>query len=292
MGGKAVINGREYDFTGLGDADNAAVISEQMAQVLLDIQKNYGAEYVKQRLANLRQADPTGYAARQQLFDRILADVEKNPDRPLADDLQAQIVDSLHQGAKLDSRETEQVQQDVRGKQLHSGIYLGNAAASEEANAVVGAGEQMRDEREQQALAFQTAGVSPEDVEYRRIQQGLSNLGSFVNGQTPTAQFGSLSGAGNGAAPFTTTGGVNQSTNPNAGLAGIVDANNKYAFQASQISPWAAAASGGINALQAYQSYTGGNNPFLNNGGIYTNPNVNAAPSAPNNPPQNYAGYA
>src|ERR1017187_1373125 len=73
-GGSANIAGQNYDFTGLGNADVAGQMSGQMAQALLDIQNNYGSQYVQQRLADLQQSDPTGYAARQQLFDKILAD--------------------------------------------------------------------------------------------------------------------------------------------------------------------------------------------------------------------------
>lgn len=284
MGGKAVIGGKTYDFTGLGDADNARVISDKMAQTMLDIQKNYGADFIKQRIADLKQSDPAGYAARKQLFDKILADAEANPNRPLAQETQDQVTQLLQQGGKLDAKQTEEVQQGVRGQQLRRGIYLGNAPASQEANAVVQAGEGLKTARQQQALGFQTSGVSPEDVEYRRIQQALGNLGAFVNNQSPTAQFGSLSAAGNGAAPFTTSGGVNQATNPNAGLQGIQNANSIYAgnvnWSNNQVSPWTSAVSGGLGAYDAYQNWRG-SNPFLTNiptnsyrGDVNVNPNI------------------
>jgi hypothetical protein len=257
MGGKATIGGKTYDFTGLGDADNASAVSDKMAQALLDIQKNYGSDFVKQRLADLQQSDPNGYAARKQLFDKILADADKNPDRPLAQDTQNQIMQLLQQGGQLTTgpnSETEQVQQGVRGQQLRNGIFLGNAPASAEASAIEQAGEQKRTQNQQQAINFQTSGVSPEDVEYRRIQQSLSNLGAAINGTTPEAQFGSLTSAGNGAAPFTSTGGINVSTNPNAGLLGIQGANAIYAgnvnWNNSQVNPFISGLQGGLGTLQ------------------------------------------
>ena len=56
----------------------------------------------------------------------------------------------------------------------------------------------------QAALAFLTSGATPEDVAYRREEQAFANLGSFAVGESPIAQFGQLSGAGEGAVPFGT----------------------------------------------------------------------------------------
>lgn len=251
MGGKWTdpATGKTYDFTGLGDADNAAIISDQMAQALLDIQKNYGADYVRQRIENLKQADPKGYAARKELFDRIMADANRRPDRPLSNELQGLITQTLEKGGRLDQRATQQVQEKVRGGQVGRGLYLGNAAAQQETGALVDASDQVRSQRQQQGVNFLEAGVSPEDVEYRRIQQALANLGAFVNNQTPEAQFGQLSGAQAGAAPFTSTGTPNARTNPNAAAEGISFAYGSYNNLSQQANPWLASASTGINTL-------------------------------------------
>lgn len=270
MGGKAVIDGKLYDFTGLGTADNNAVISDQMAQAMLDIQKNYGLEYIKQRLANLQQADPTGYAARKQMFDRIIADAEKNPNRPIADDLQAQMAEMLSKGGNLTTGpggQLEQIQQDLRGKQIANGIFLGNAPASAEAGAVVQAGDAMKQQRQKQALGFLNSGVTPEDVEYRRIQQSLSNLGTFINGQSPVTEFQQLSGAQQGAAPFDPGQVTAPTLNPNAGYQGMQDASAIYSgnvnWSNSQVNPWTFGLSTGINALGAARNM--GYNPFASN---------------------------
>src|SRR6478609_4852193 len=95
MGGSGWIDGKFYDFTGLGDADNAAAMSDKMAETLLALQKEYGPEFVRQRLEELKAADPTGYAARQQLFDRIMADANSSPDRPMNTALQNEVKRAL-----------------------------------------------------------------------------------------------------------------------------------------------------------------------------------------------------
>jgi hypothetical protein len=263
MGGKATINGKLYDFTGLGDADTTAAMSDKMAQTLLDLQKQYGPDFIKQKLAELKAADPTGYAARQQLFDQIMADADASPDRPMNNRLQAMVQEELAKGGKLDSRQTEQVQQGVRGKQLRQGIFLGNAATSEEAGAVVSAGEAERTKRQQQGIGILNSGVLPEDVQYRQIQQSLSNLGNFTSGASPTNQFQSLSSASNGAVPFQ-TGATNQAQlNPNATQMGMGNALDLYSQQQnwanSQVNPWMAGISGGIAGYNLGQKAGWGN---------------------------------
>jgi len=220
-------------------------VSDQMAQVLLDIQKNYGSDYIKQRLANLKQADPEGYAGRKQLFDKIIQDSELKPDRPIATELQTQVNDILKNSGNLDQQSLQDVQQGVRAGQVSRGIYLGNAPAAQEAKAVVQTSDALKAQQQGAAQQYLNSGISPEDVEYRRIQQSLSNLGSAINGVTPEAQFGSLSGAQNGAAPFNP---VNYSTPANlnsmnqAASTGINFSNSLYQSQQNQANPWTAAA--------------------------------------------------
>jgi hypothetical protein len=258
MGGKVTIDGKTYDFTGLGDADNAAKMSDQMAGTLLDIQQNYGPQYVQQRLDELKLADPTGYADRQQLFDKILADSKAQPDRPMATDTQNAIMSELQNAGKLDPTMLHQVQEQVRGGQVGRGNYLGNAATSQEAGAAVKASDTLRDQQQQQAEGFLQSGVTPEDVQYRRIQQSLQNLASFQSGQTPTAAFKSLSAAGNTAAPFTTSGPVGVGTNPNAGTQGVQNALSIYGgnvnWANNQVNPYIAGLSSGVSSIGALNS--------------------------------------
>lgn len=286
MGGKKTIGGVTYDFTGKGNADVAGKMSDQMAQAMLDIQKNFGPEFVAQRLKDLQQSDPKGYAARQQLFDKILADSKAGPpNAKMSGDLQDEVNSQLNTSGQLTGGpggELEEVQQGVRGQQIANGITTGNAAANAEASAVEGAAENKRNAVQQNASNYIAAGISPDDIQYRQIQQSLANLGAFANSQTPEAQFGSLSGAQNGAAPFNP---VNYSPGPqvntNAGAQGIQQANSLYAgntnFAASRANPWLAGLSGlegvaGVAAKMGWQPFGSGYNPQLGTGPTTSGP--------------------
>lgn len=281
-GGAVTIDGKTYDFTGLGDADNARVMSDKMAQTLLDIQKGLGPQFVQQRIEELKQADPQGYAARKDLFDRITADSQANPDRPMAEDLQSSITSTLQNAGKLDKKGLEEVQGQVRGGQIARGNYLGNAATSQEAGAVVGASNALRDQQQQTAEGFLGSGVTPEDVTYRRMQQSLSSLGAFESGQTPTANFASLSGAGNGAVPFYGGTGSGASLNPNAGSMGIQNALSMYSgninWQQQQVNPYLAGFSTGVSGANTFNNAARSAGWY--GGAAYANPNQPWTPGA------------
>lgn len=256
-GSRVTINGHTYDFTGMGNAAVQGRVDDQMAQALLDIQNNYGSAYVAQRLADLQRADPEGYAARQDLFDRILQQSHDNPDRPLNDELQNQVNSMLQDSGHLDKKGLEEVQQGVRGKQVGRGIVLGNAPASEESSAVVNASDNLAEQQQAEAGQYLSSGVSPQDVAYRNIVQSLSNLGAFVNSQTPTAQFNQVSGAQGGAAPFTSTSyQPNGALNPAAGANGMNAANSIYNSQSQQSNPWLTGLATGLNTYNAFNNWT------------------------------------
>lgn len=80
-------------------------------------------------------------------------------------------------GTDLSDEMTKQVQQQARAAQAARGNILGVAPAAVEAMSVGEAGQRMR-------------------------QQRLANAAALINGQTPVAQFQSLTGAQGGAAPF------------------------------------------------------------------------------------------
>lgn len=251
-GGKVTVDGKTYDFTGLGNAAQSIGMSDKMAQALLDIQNNYGSQYVQQRLADLQQSDPVGYAARKQLFDKILADSKANPpNAQMSGALQDQVNQMLGGAGNLDPQSRQQIQQGVRSGQAASGITLGNAPAAQEAVATVNAQDALRTQQQQTAEQYLQSGVSPQDIQYRKIQQDLANLGAFQNNQTPEAQFGSLSSAGNGAAPFTATNYQTPATlNPQqATQTGVNFANTNYATAQNQANPWLAGLSIGTGTL-------------------------------------------
>lgn len=253
LGNKITLGGKTYDFTGKGTADTAGIVSDQMAQTLLDLQKERSPAIIQQRLDELKAADPQGYNARRELFDKIMQDAQSHPDRPVASELQQSIQNELAKGAGFDdARQEEQVREGVRGGQVSHGNYLGNAATGQEASTVVNAGESLRNTREANALQMLESGTSPEDVNYRRMQQTLSDLGAFQSGQSPTAQFKQVSGAAQGPVP--TYPGMNPQTNtfnPNAAGQGVSYANDLYSgmsgYNASQANPWLAGLSTTFN---------------------------------------------
>jgi hypothetical protein len=268
-GGSANIGGTNYNFTGLGNAQQNAALSQVMLPAELQIQQQYGPQYTALASQNLQQANPQAVAARQQEFNNIISNAQTTPNRPMATDLQNQILALTGMGSNLTTgpnSETEAVQQGVRGQQVANGIYLGNAPASQEATAVVNAGDQQQQQRQQQGLDFLQSGVSPEDVTYRRVQQSLSNLGNAINGQTPEAQFQSLSGAAAGAAPFSGAGVQGAQMNTNGGLQGLQNAAEIYSgnvnWADNQANPWTV----GLSSLSGAASILNNSGALSNNG--------------------------
>lgn len=254
LGQKITIGGKEYDFTGLGQADTAETVSDSMAATLLELQREKSPALIAQRLQELKAADPKGYAARQELFDKIMAEARSNPDRPLSTATSKLIQDELAKGVGFaDAKQKQDVQEAVRGKQVKGGIFRGEAPTSEEAKTVVGAGEQLRNQRQQAALDLVQSGSTPEEIAYRQMQQSLANLGSFVNGQTPTAQFGQVSAASAGPVKIG-TGGVNTNTfNPNAAGQGVSNSlsnwNTSQTWNNAQANPWLSGLSTAFNTV-------------------------------------------
>jgi len=291
-GGKIKIGNKTYDFTGLGNADQAAASTDATDAATLAIEQKYGAGYIQQALDNLKQSNPTGVAARQQLSDKIQATSQDTSAGALSNDTQKQVEDMLSHAGELDPAALQETQQAVRGGQVARGITLGNAPANQEADAVVGASDNLRTQQEGVAQNYLASGVSPQDVQYRKIQQSLSNLGAFTNNQTPEAQFGQLSGAQNGAAP---TNAPNYSTpanlDPNAGGYGINFANQSYQTSQQNGNPWLNGLSIATNGLSAVSNLYKPSAPPTSNYGVYggagvpsgtfTTPTASYAPSTP-----------
>lgn len=258
-GTSVTVNGQTYDFSGLGEADYQKAYADAMAQASLQIQKDYGADYIAQRQKELDAADPEGKAARDTLYQSILTDLN-NPNQGTANaqQLQDSILGELNKGGTLDDRTAHDVTQSVLGNQVARGNFLGNAAQSQEQGALMDASSNLKAQREANALAFLQSGATPEDIQYRNAQQGLSNLSSFINGQSPLAQFGSLSGAQNQAVPFNTTGASTLGMQDQSGQAAnyaqsIYGSQNSYAQ--NQANPWMAGIALGTKGASVAAQY-------------------------------------
>jgi hypothetical protein len=258
-----------FDFSGLGDADLQISNANKLAPALLALSKKYGWGFIKQRLAELKLANPQEWAAKEKMFNEIMASVDKKPDTRMAQTLSDQIMSDLAQGGKLDADTQREVEQDVLRSQAARGNMIGNAPMFEEAQSIGREAEARKSSRQQKALQFLTSGATPDDVDFRRFQQNLGNLGSFVAGTKPSAEFSTLSGAQNGPVPFVGGEPMQTNINPNAAANGVNFAVGQYNTQSQAPNPWMRGLSTGLNAYGMLQSRTTTPkpNPAANNWG-------------------------
>lgn len=241
---------RTVDFKGLGTADVEGKVAREMAKLQLDLAKKYDPQFIEESLKQAKLADPEGFAAREKMNELIQQQINAKPERPVADLLDKQISDEL--SAARDSRLTPE----MRGV-LDSAVA--DALRSRGGNTPEGnfeeplttgfAGEQRKREAAQKAIGWLSSGATPEDVEYRREQQNLSNLSALVNGRTPQSQFAALSGAQQGPTPFQPGNALPTMPNNEAGAQGA--ALSSWGTQMSaannQVSPWLAGITSALN---------------------------------------------
>lgn len=250
---REVITGYEpsketVDFTGYGDADIQAKVAAQMAPMMLELEKEYGPQFIAQAKAMQEQADPDGTEARKMLADLINTEAQATPDRPIAELLDQQVGDALAAGSGMTAEESG-----ITDKLLQDQVGNDAELAAIKDSLVTGAvGYNRRATGQQTATGWLASGATPEDVEYRRRQQSMANQASFIRGQTPTAQFGQLSAAQTGAAPVV-FGQPLASVNPNVTGKFANAAANKYAemgnIASQQADPWFAGLSTTIKGV-------------------------------------------
>lgn len=249
-----------FDFTGLGDADTSRENADKMASAILEIQKKYGADFIRQANEQLKLADPQGTAARETLNNEIMARLAQPVASPVADTLEQQLVKELQAGADVDRDVMTEVDQYLVGQQLERGGSYGKADEFQRAMNMGRVAEDRRTARQQKGMGFLTAGLSKSDRDYRKNQQDMANLASFLSGTTPTAQFGQLSGAQNAAAPFV-AGAPGPTLNPNAGPMGAQYAQGVWQTQANnaaqQGNPWLQGLGLGLQGLGTVASVGG-----------------------------------
>lgn len=192
----------------------------QMSQINLQNQQQYGPQLIQAALDNLKMADPTGLAVRNEMGKKALAG--------LGDD----------QFGKLSDSERRQAEQDIRAGQVARG---GGTALSDTLD---------------EAIQKYNLGVNTQ-------QRQLSNAGSFLNGSTPQAQFGSLNQAGQTAQTGTqNVGGFSSGLFPST--------NSLIQNQASNYGTYAGFANGmnnyNLGVANYNQQYS--SNPFLTGIGV------------------------
>ncbi len=255
LGRKVTIDGKTYDFSGLGDTQYQLETAKKMADALLDLREKYGEQYVQEQLKQLDLAQPEVQDARRQQFQRIMAEINRDPNRALADSTDASVLNRLREGGNLSAGEGRAVQQGVRGAQVDTGLFLGNAANAAEAGAMLEAGDSKRQTVQQMALQWLGSGATPEDFDYRKLQTDIGNLSAFARNETPIAQFGSVAGAQNGAVPFASNfqgmGLPNTGAAQNTSFANTVR-GQQSAFAQSQPNPWMAGLGMGLQGASTY----------------------------------------
>ena len=136
-----------YDFKGYSDADATredmefgGEAADFMAKTMLEVQQKYGKDFVKQRIEELKAADPTGYEVRQMLGEAAKED--------------------LARGTELSPDMARQVTQQERAAQSARGNIYGSAPAAAEAMSLGDAGFRMRQQRLANAASF-LSGTTP-----------------------------------------------------------------------------------------------------------------------------------
>jgi hypothetical protein len=193
------------DFNGFSAAQAAAAEAQQNAASQLALEQQYDPKFIAQALQQEQQADPQSVAARAEMGNLIQQQANAPLNEPVSTMLNSQIQDALNaaQNNSLTPTDTARLNaavSDALGSR-------GNGRAEVPFRQGVGElltsgfpGEQRQSQAAQSALGFLASGSDPEDIAYRRTQQNLANLAAEANGQTPSSQFASLSGASSGPA--------------------------------------------------------------------------------------------
>lgn len=248
------------DFTGLGTADVEGKLANQMLDIQSDLGQKYGTQFADEARKEAELSDPEGTKARQMEHDLIQQQINNPPPiNPLSGTLDSQIDSQLKAGSGLDSMSQDLLDQAVaRANADRAGGLSSADAATSMSTGMEGAAR--RQAGINKAQSWLSSGSTPEDIQYRREQQNLANLGSFIGGRTPQSQFQNLSGAAQGATPYYP--GQGMPTMP-GGASGQGGPYSMAAWQAGlhsqqgQANSWMAGLSGILNGIGAWNQATG-----------------------------------
>lgn len=243
---------KEYDFAGYGTADIESELAREMTDLQIEMGKKYGTQFADEARKLTELSDPEGTKARALEYQLIQDQINKPPAiSPLSGALDSQIAEQVKARGGIDSMERDLLDQAVMQANASRGGSV-NAGQVEQALTTGYEGEARRNATMDKANAWLASGSTPEDINYRREQQNLANLGAFTAGQTPQSQFQNLSSAGQGAAPFYQGQQLPQQP-ASAGSQGGAYAANAFNAnvnqQAGQANGWFAGLSGILNGL-------------------------------------------
>jgi len=253
---------RHADFTGFGDAEVQARIARQMAENQIALERKYGKQFAEIAREQQEASDPEGAEARRLLASEInrIEDERGQAQRPVADLLDSQMIEELQKGKGTTGDVDAAVAQVLarRGEGGTGGTVTGQDIGEEMATGEQG--QRRLNKRVQQAMSYLSSGATPEDVDYRRRQQSMANMSSFLGGRTPQAQFGNLSGGQQGATPIVRGQALPQS-NPNSLAIGqnaaVQQANMGAQNAANNVNGWFAGLAALTRGVQAYGAARG-----------------------------------
>jgi hypothetical protein len=247
---------KTIDFTGYGEADANAVVARETAKAQLALQQKYGVQFAETAAEQQKLADPEGYAARQKMNELIQGQINRTPDRTMANTLDRQIGSQLDAGNNLDADSRAMLDEAVRQAGGARG-GLDTPADFADPLTMGWAGQARKDAGIGKAQSWLASGATPQDAAYRNEQQNLSNLSALVNGSTPQSQFSNLSAPG----PTPMVSGGAQPQMPNNASAGAANALNTYNAQinqqTSQTNDWMAGLAGLLSVGNAALKKTG-----------------------------------
>lgn len=150
------------DFTGLGDS---ALLDNQLANIMksapgiaqadLDLQRQFGSQYVDLAREQLQRSDPTSFALNEQFNQGAL--------------------DDLKLGSQLSSSQQRMIEQNSRGAQASRGNLLGPGASAQEIMDLFGGGETLKAQRQNVAAnALGRGGVSNQFASLGGAQTGAA----------------------------------------------------------------------------------------------------------------------
>jgi len=151
-----------YDFTGIGDLDQQVTelqarsnSAESMAQMALDIQKNYGSKFLDEALTQIEQSDPVGFQIRKKLADKTLEQMEA--------------------GMSLTDEEQRFAEQSFRrASAARGGPMLGDASAIGEAFQEFGMGRNLLNQRMNMAARYTGMPQTAQFGQTAGAQQGAA----------------------------------------------------------------------------------------------------------------------
>ena len=258
-----------FNFTGMGSAEVQSELAQQLAAVRLSLQAQYGPQFIAQAASEEQQAEPQQVAARGQEFGELEKQLATPFVQPAANVMDRQVQQEL-QAAQANKLDPAMMSLLTSGGQAADAAREGgsNPPANFEQPLTSGfAGEAQQLGAIQAAMGELTSGSDPQDIAYRHQQQEIGNVGAFANSQTPEAQFQSLSGAQQGAAPFNPGQSLPEMPGNEAGAGGAALSGFQSQLQESenQMAPWLGGVSstlGLTNALAGMQANANNQNNF------------------------------